>query len=201
MGSLFEKFSTDDAAELIREFPLAWVLPNIGGEMLQASMMPLLAERNDCGDIIALVGHMARHNELYATLTADPAATILVQGPQGYISPIWVRNRNWAPTWNFAQLRFGVEFVFDLQGGDASLEQLVDAMEEGREDRWHISEMGTRYRNMEQQIVAFRANVRRMAGRFKLGQDERPEILADILTRVDDAHLARWMRRMNPGRC
>jgi transcriptional regulator len=201
MPSLFEQFSADDAAELIREFPLAWVLPGVGDDRLQASMLPLLAERNEQGAVVALNGHMARRNPLYAALAAHPLATILFQGPQAYISPTWVRNRDWAPTWNYAQLRCDVEVAFDPDGGDASLSQLVDTMEDGRDNLWHISEMGDRYRGMEQQIIAFRATVRGLAGRFKLGQDERPDILSDILAHVENPALARWMRRFNPGRC
>ena len=201
MVSPFEQFALADAVDLIGEFPLAWVLPHASGDSMQASMLPLLAELGSAGDVVALNGHIPRNNPLYVTLLTSRSATILFQGPQGYISPSWMHERNWAPTWNFAQLRIDAEIVFDSDGGDASLEQLVDAMEEGRENRWHIAEMGSRYRGMEQRIIAFRATVRRMSGRFKLGQDERPEILADMLARIEDPALARWIRRFNPGRC
>lgn len=200
MATHFEQFSDADAADLIREFPLAWVRAASGIDPLQASMLPLLAERDDSGRIVALLGHMARRNPLFDALSLNPGAAIFFQGPQGYISPSWVRDRQWAPTWNFAQLRIEADIVFEPEGGDASLQHLVDAMEGERENRWRIDEMGPRYRAMERQIIAFRAPIRRLSGKFKLGQDERPEILADILTHLGDGPLGRWMRRMNLGR-
>jgi transcriptional regulator len=125
---------------------------------------------------------------------------VLFQGPQGYISPGWVRDRTWGPTWNYAQLRIEAEVRFDPDGGDAALAALVQAMEAGRDAPWRVDALGSRYRPMEQAIIAFRARITALRGRFKLGQDERPEILADILARLPDPALARWMRRFNKGR-
>ena len=199
--SLFERFTASDATDLIREYPLAWLLPPAGATASDAALLPLLAKTDEDGSIAALEGHMPKRHALHAALTASPCTTILFQGPQGYISPSWVHDRTWAPTWNFAQLRFEVEIAFDPAGGDASIAALVEAMEDGRENRWRVEEMGTRYRGLEQRVIAFTGRVRAVAGRFKLGQDERPEILADIMAHVDEPGLARWMRRFNPGRC
>ena len=41
---------------------------------------------------------------------------------------------------------------------------------------------------------------RRAVARFKLGQDERPEVLSDLLTGFGDSDLANWMRRFNADR-
>jgi transcriptional regulator len=73
-------------------------------------------------------------------------------------------------------------------------------MEAGRPNPWSIAEMGERYARLRTAIVAFEAHVRRLEHRFKLGQDERPDVYTEILAHCDDAELARWMRRMNPGR-
>ena len=196
----FEQFTNDDAADLIGQYPLAWVRP-VSAEPLQASLLPLLVERDGDGAIVALNGHMARRNPLYAALTERPTATILFTGPNGYISPTWVRDPQWGPTWNFAQLRIEVEIAFNPDGGDESLTELVAVMEADNAPPWRVENMGSRYRELEQQIIAFRATVVRLAGTFKLGQDERPEILGDILAHLGDNDLARWMRRMNAGRC
>ena len=47
---------------------------------------------------------------------------------------------------------------------------------------------------------AFEAHVRRLDHKFKLGQDERPEVFTQILAHNEDPELVRWMRRMNPER-
>jgi transcriptional regulator len=199
MTSPFDDFCDDDAADLIAEYPLAWVAAAHGDPGL-ASLLPLLAERDACGRVVGLIGHMARRNPLFPALSVEPRALILFQGPQGYISPGWVRDRTWAPTWNYAQLRAEAELTFVPEGGDAALSALVQAMEAGRDEPWRIDALGPRYRPMEHAIIAFRARITALRGRFKLGQDERPEILADILAGLPDPALARWMRRFNKGR-
>lgn len=196
-SSVFEKFSNDDAADLIAEYPLAWVCPRSGGE--EASLLPLLAERDEAGAITRLIGHMARTNPLRQRLIDEPRALILFQGPQAYVSPAVVGRRNWAPTWNFAQLRIETEIVFH-DSGDFALALLVDTMERGRAHPWRVEETGPRYRQMEQSIIAFDANLVSLHGRFKLGQDETPETLKAICANHSDAALVRWMKRFNEGR-
>lgn len=200
MPSPFERYEDGDVADLIRDYPLAWVAGR-SSDAAPASVLPLLAECDAAGQVTALVGHMARRNPLHGALAADGRALILFQGPQGYISPTFVSDRTWAPTWNYAQVRIDADLHFEPDGGDAALAALVEAMEEGRPNRWHIAEMGPRYRKLEPMIIAFRARVVRMEARFKLGQDERPEVLREILANLSDPVLAAWMRRFNPGKC
>ena len=196
--SVFEQFSDDDAAALIAEYPLAWVRPEgSGGE--DASLLPLLAARGEAGRITHLIGHLARSNPLAQRLVAEPKALILFQGPQAYVSPAIVGRRNWAPTWNFAQLRIAGEVVFQAAADDA-LALLVDTMEAPQGNPWRVEETGPRYRAMERSIAAFHVEVLTISGRFKLGQDEKPEDLGAIIANHSDSALVRWMKRFNQGR-
>lgn len=197
--SPYERFADRDVADLIRDYPLAWLCP-AGGDARLPSVLPLMAETDADGRLTTLVGHMARRNPLVAALTADPAVLILFTGPQAYISPAYVSDRTWAPTWNYAQLRIAARIRFEPDGGDAALSLLTAAMDHDPVSGWTPADMGARYRRMEQAIIAFRADVTRVEGKFKLGQDERPETLREILGRHPDAALVRWMCRFNPGR-
>jgi transcriptional regulator len=58
--------------------------------------------------------------------------------------------------------------------------------------------MGDRYDLMVKQILAFRAHVRRARGRFKLGQDETPQTRTEVLKKLGNAELVRWMADFNP---
>jgi hypothetical protein len=63
--------------------------------------------------------------------------------------------------------------------------------------------MGPRLAQLAQRVIAFRAEVLDGRERYKLGQDERDDVFADILTGLSaggDAALVDWMRRFNPGR-
>lgn len=197
--SIFERFEADDAAALIAEYPLAWLCP-CGSGQEDATLLPLLAEGDAGGRITRLIGHMARTNPLWPRLLADPAALILFQGPQAYISPAVVGRRDWVPTWNFAQLRVEARIAFQPDKGDAALAMIVEAMERAQPDPWRIEETGPRYGRMVQSIIAFEAHVTSIRGRFKLGQDETPETLRSILANHPDAALVRWMKRFNQGR-
>ncbi len=70
-------------------------------------------------------------------------------------------------------------------------------MEGDRRKPWNIGQMGPRYPLVAKRIVGFRAHVRAVHGRFKLGQDESPRTLSDILSGLEDASLTRWMKDFN----
>jgi transcriptional regulator len=198
-GSPFEAYSPDDVVQLMNEYPLAWVCPRGGAAGLPA-LLPLLADVDAKGRVTALVGHMARRNPLFAALEAEPEAMILFTGPQAYVSPACVSNPAWAPTWNYAQVRIEARIRFEPAQSGQALDRLVAAMEAKEPTGWTAAQLGARYAPMERAIIAFRAEVLALHGRFKLGQDETQGALDEILARHPDPALVRWMRRVNAGR-
>jgi transcriptional regulator len=203
-ADIFVPKSAEQVLRLVLEHPLAWVVClDAGG--FRATPLPLRPRVGADGRIEALEGHMARSNAQYAAMQRDARALILFSGPQGYISPSWVSNRTWAPTWNYTVVQFLVTIVFDETPArlDAHLHDLVDAMERGRPGAWHPSEMGARYETLKRMIVPFEAKVVEQRAKFKLGQDERDAVFTDITEALgktgSDALLA-WMRELNPGR-
>lgn len=195
--------SAGQVLRLVTEHPLAWVISDAGGEF-RASPLPLRPRVAD-GRIEALEGHLARSNPLYAALQKDARALILFSGPDGYISPSWVSNRTWAPTWNYAVVQFLVTVAFDESPEllRAHLDDLVQTMEQGRPKAWDIPEMGPRYDAIKRHIVPFVATVTEQRAKFKLGQDERDSQfreIADALEKNGPAELLAWMRELNPGR-
>lgn len=186
---MFHRHSSADVRDLIAEYPLAWVSAGT-----DASLLPLLGEYDDEGRLTGLLGHMARRNPLRARLAAAPAANLLFTGPQGYVSPAHAQRQNWGPTWNYAKLVIGAQVEFLPDGIDEALTALTYAMEG---DGWTAAELGPRYAGMAAAVIAFRARVISVTGRFKLGQDEAPEVFAAICRNHPDAGLVRWMRRFS----
>lgn len=197
--SMFEQFEAEDVRALIEAYPLAWVCA-AGADGMEASLLPLVGRYDEEGALVELIGHLMRANPLHALLKHRPQATILFKGPDAYVSPEHAGKRDWAPTWNFAQLRIGAEIAFGESFTGTSLNILIDAMEAGRPDPWTSDELGPRYHNMLEKIVGFRARVTSLSGRFKLGQDERPEVLRSILESLPDEATAEWMQRFNNER-
>ena len=194
VSTTFEQFDASDVRDLITEFPLAWLSAEDACAD-HASLLPLLGAYDAAGELTHLIGHMARRNPLFEALTANPHALILFKGPEAYVSPEHAGTRDWAPTWNYAQLRLEVDIAFEPDETVSALTLLVDAMEEGRIEPWTAAELGARYAPMQRMIIAFRARVKKVSGKFKLGQDEAPETLRAMLDNIPDEPTVRWMRR------
>ncbi|MBP6797665.1 MAG: FMN-binding negative transcriptional regulator [Luteimonas sp.] len=200
----FAERTRADTADVARANPLAWLTSFVDGRHL-ASPLPLVPVVGGDGAVESFIGHIARANPQRAMLEAEPRALVLLMGPHGYVSPSWMRDRSQAPTWNFASTSFSVE-VRMKPGRDAAhaaISLLVEAMEARRPSRWRIEEMGERYERLLAGVVAFEATVVDTRARFKLGQDERDDVYADILQGLSahgNAPLVEWMRRFNPER-
>lgn len=175
-----------DIARLIADYPLAW----LASRDFHASPLPLIAEIDDSGAVVALFGHCARRNPLVADFRADPCGLILFNGPAAYVPPGLLSKPDWAPTWNYAVLRFRVEVEFVESETRDAIERLVEKMEAGA---WSTARLGPRYAPMLDQIIAFRAHVRSAEHSFKLGQDESAQGFAEIVAGHSDRTLAAWM--------
>jgi transcriptional regulator len=109
-------------------------------------------------------------------------------------------DRTWGPTWNYAVIRIEADVSFNPGLTELALGELVRKMEAGRPQAWSITDMGERYARLRTAIIPFEAQIRRIDPRFKLGQDERPAVLHELLAHCPDAELRRWMQRMNARR-
>ena len=192
MSNLFEPRQGSDIADLVKAYPLCWVVSGDAGSR-HATPLPLLAETDEAGEVRSLFGHMARSNPQQAALESDPRAAVLCMGPQGYISPGLVgSNPTWGPTWNYAVVRFETEIRFGAEQNDAALWRLAESLEG---NAWTPERMGERYDKLKPRIVAFRARVLETHARFKLGQDENGTVFNEIVEGHPNRPLADWMRR------
>jgi transcriptional regulator len=187
-----------DVVELIEAHPLAFV---ISGEGFVTTPLPMLVETDASGRPATLLGHFARRNPHVNVLRADPRGCFLFVGPHGYVSPELVTTtKDWAPTWNYAFARVVADVAFDEELNGEAIQRLVEKMERGRREPWTTAEMGARYERLKAQVIGFRATIVDVAARFKLGQDERPEVLEDIVAGFTGTGLASWMQRFNADR-
>lgn len=191
--SVFIPRAQGDIAALIAAHPLAWIVSN-GPAGFVSTPLPLLAECDGEGRVVALFGHFAKRNPHVVALEADPRAAILFQGAEGYVSPRLVSNPTWGPTWNYAVVRFETEVVFVPDETPSAVERLAAHLEGTGPGAWAVAEMGARAVPMLEQIVAFRAWVLSEQATFKLGQDESAQTFAEIVERHPDAALADAMR-------
>jgi transcriptional regulator len=196
MDDLFARFEPADVRDLIAQFPFAW-LTAPGGGAQEAAQLPLLGEFDQGGTLCSLLGHIPRRHPLVESLREKTAALVLFRGPHCYVSPDQAGVSDWAPTWNFAQLSIEVEIEFVPHETSKALETLVAAMEAERAKSWELSALGDRYATLADRVIAFRAHTKRVVGRFKLGQDEQPEVRRSIIASLGDTPLAAWMTRFD----
>jgi predicted FMN-binding regulatory protein PaiB len=179
----FAPRSWAEVSDLIVRAPLAWVVSRVGSR-LAATPLPLRARVNAEGKLVRLDGHFARSNPQANAIREHPHALILFMGVGGYISPSWLNDRTQAPTWAYESVQINAELeLFDDPARlRASIDDLVEGNEAGRPNRWSVQEMGERYDRLCQGIVGFEAHTLEINGKFKLGQDERRDVLGDILS-------------------
>jgi len=86
---------------------------------------------------------------------------------------------------------------------DAVLARLVKHMERGRPRAWSIADMARRYEQLRRGIVGFYGEVLAVDEKFKLGQNERMDVLVDQMAALEAngrADLASWVREHNAHR-
>lgn len=192
---------SDDVDQLVADYPFAQLVSINEGSSV-CTPLPLLLERSE--NESWLVGHFAKANPHVGMLKRNPRALAIFMGPHGYISPSWMNDRTQAPTWNYATAHFEVDVAFeeDTTAVHSALDKLVSHLENGRPRQWDAKEMGARYERLASAVIAFKAKVRFVDAKFKLGQNERSDVLSDIFDGLQDTgqtSLLAAMRVANPG--
>jgi transcriptional regulator len=74
-----------------------------------ASLIPVIWDRS-AGEHGRLIGHLARANPQWKSVSAGAVALAIVHGPQAYVSPSWypgtARHGRTVPTWNYVSVHF-----------------------------------------------------------------------------------------------
>ncbi|WP_176596358.1 MULTISPECIES: FMN-binding negative transcriptional regulator [Sphingobium] len=192
MSGPFDQVHPDDLARLIDGYPLAWVMPLADPAL--ATPMPVLLESDTDGTLRSLLGHLPLAHPAVAALRADSSALFLFHGPHAYISPAWLTDKDWAPTWNFAVAKLTADVALDEGLTDEALRCTVAHMERDQADPWTVAQMGARYESLKRRVIGFRATITGVSARFKLGQDEKPAVFGEILTGLGDHPIAAWMK-------
>jgi transcriptional regulator len=172
-------FRQDDLAELhaqLQANPFA-LLTSAGAAGVQASHLPLLLEPDE-GEFGTLYGHFARANPHWRDLQDGAEALAVFSGPDAYISPDWypakAEHGKVVPTWNYIAVhaRGPVELIEEPERLLQIVSRLSDQHESGRERPWAVSDAPREYiDSMLRAIVGFALPIRRLEGKWKLGQN------------------------------
>jgi transcriptional regulator len=144
--------------------------------------------------------HLARGNALTKHLNGMDAL-IVVNGPDGYLSPDWYDGADQVPTWNYISIEMeGPVRVMDADGLTGLLDDL-SAVNEARlspKEPWTRQKMDAgKFDRMLGAITGFEMEVKAWRPTFKLSQNK---TAADRLNAADELEkqgkkaLAFWMR-------
>ena len=172
-------FRQDDLAELhaqMQASPFA-LLTSAGAAGMLASHLPLLLAPDE-GEFGTLYGHFARANPHWRDLQGGAEALAVFSGPDAYISPGWypakAEHGKVVPTWNYIAVhaRGPVELIEEPERLLQIVSRLSDQHESGRERPWAVSDAPREYiDSMLRAIVGFALPIRRLEGKWKLGQN------------------------------
>lgn len=146
--------------------------------------------------------HLARGNALTRHLPGM-TALIVLNGPDGYVSPRWYADAAQVPTWNYIALELEGRVERMDQDGLAALLEALSAANEARLSQgepWTMDEMPPdALRQMMAAIVGFEMEIQAWRPTFKLSQnkpaDERERVAAGLEAEGSPA-LAELMRKL-----
>ena len=195
---IFRPTSDSEIDRMVAAYPLALVISAVNGDT-QASPLPLILQRDSEGRG-TLIGHFSRFNPQVELVKRERRALVAFSGAQGYISSSWLRERKYAPTWNYQAVHFKVDIELDERPGAArdALETLIRHVDAPYPNPWSVEEMGPRFEQIATAIVPFRATILDTQVQFKLGQGDPESVLEDGiagLTRYGKLELAAAMVR------
>ena len=152
----------------------------------------------------AIQFHLARGNALTKHLNGA-TALIVVNGPDGYVSPRWHADPAQVPTWNYVAVELeGRVRRMDSDGLLAHLEAISDRHEERivEGDFWSMDKLpADKLRGMLAGIVGFEMEIQVWRETLKLSQnksaDERARV-ADGLESEGSPAIAQLMRTLAP---
>lgn len=184
----FSNVNPSDYHALVSQHPLAWIVPHSRPE--DAILMPALFEGHSCEN---LFGHFPLRAPIISALREKPNATCFFLGPHHYISPEWVGNDDWVPTWNFTSVKVTGRIDIQEDKTRSCVERLVEHMQKSSASEWSIDRVEHRLDSLLAQITGFTLRVDKISPRFKLGQDETPETYSQIKKELAGHGLSKWM--------
>ncbi|MFZ0388564.1 MAG: FMN-binding negative transcriptional regulator [Solirubrobacteraceae bacterium] len=141
------------------------------GDAPIASSLPFLARRQDR----LVIGHIARANEQFEHLRANPGgeALVIFQGPAAFVSAGYYHDRMAIPTWDHITVHVTgpVQMIEDDEGTLEVLRQTVAHFESQAGSDWRLDVARADLPEMVSQVAAFTVTARRVQSIFKLSQN------------------------------
>ena len=186
--SAFAETDTVKLNEFMIRNSFALLTSNAAGG-LTASHLPLLLDAG-AGSHGQLLGHMARANPQWRQVEGEVMAVF--SGRHAYVSPSWYEEAATVPTWNYVAVHaYGTFHV--IEDRDALLDVLqrsVTTYESQMPEPWIFDTSAPHIEHLLKAIVAFRIEITRLEGKWKLSQnhseERRRKVMCALAERPDE---------------
>lgn len=179
-----------------------------GTDGILANPIPFLVYPDE-GAYGTLRCHVSRANPQWQALQQSPAALVVFQGVEHYITPGWypakTEHGKVVPTWNYAlvQARGPARVIEDAGWLHANVSALSDMHEHGRTEPWAVTDAPETFiAGQLKGIVGIEVALTSIEGKFKASQNravaDRAGVAEGLAELGDAAALA--MREMVKGR-
>lgn len=140
---------------------------------LRITHIPVMLDRT-AGAYGKICGHVARQNPQSQTLDGRHPGVIVFRGPDGYISPTWLADKNVVPTWNFAVVHATgrPRAITDKTSLHTMLAKLIAKFESDQAAGYDFAKLPDSYvSSLMGGLVGFEMEIESLEGKFKLGQE------------------------------
>jgi transcriptional regulator len=178
---LFREQNREILHQLIRKARLATLVCNGSDGLPEVSHLPLLLDAGD-GENGSLLGHFARANLHWKTLSTNPETIAIFMGPDAYVSPTWYPTKQvhhkHVPTWNYETVHAicKAEIFDDAERLRDAVSKLTDRHEAQRAVPWDIDQAPPDYIAAQLKgIIGIKLTIVELEGKRKLSQNRVPE--------------------------
>lgn len=172
----FEQQDLDSLTSLVRDYPLGALVTQHDGA-LEANHIPFLLE----GPLAVggtLIGHVAKGNPVWKSLSTTEESLVIFQGPEAYITPNWYPSKQVhhqvVPTYNYAVIHiYGtLSVTHDETTKRRIVADLTQSMEKSRNSTWQVTDAPADYiEKMLGAIVGIELSISRVQAKWKVSQN------------------------------
>lgn len=172
-------FRTDDLnsiTEFLKEFSFGTIFAHSVDKMFTVSV-PMLANP----ELTKLSGHLAAANPIWKHVDGKEVS-IVFQGPNHYISPLWYSTPYEVPTWNY--ILVAAEGKIKILTEESEKIRIVDELSDYHEKRygqsWKVDWNNNMYNSKLKAIVAFEISITSIEMKRKLSQNHPKESTKNV---------------------
>jgi transcriptional regulator len=200
MPGAFEEKDPAQIHAFIRENSFGLLVSQTAGNFHGTHLPFLLKEKN--GVQGELLSHMAKANSQWKDMEGKEVMAVF-QGPHAYISPAWYESEGVVPTWNYVAVHVFGTFRFIAQGGETLglLREMTNNYEASSPKPWKMESQAADFiEKMAQGVTAFKIEIGRLEGKWKLSQNHPKERREKVIRALESGknpssiEIARLMR-------